>query len=413
LAADSVSFRVYDPERDEKAAHRIWREIGWLEAGQEESMDLLVNAARAMVAEIQGEAECLVLSAPGGICYLDEELPFAGITGVTTSRIARRQGFASRLTARVVAADAATGAMVIGLGMFEQGFYNQLGFGTGSYEHWMGFDPARLRIRANARVPRRIGIEDWTEAHRARLRRRRAHGSLVFHPPAMTRSEMSFAKQGFGLGYYDGPDDALTHYLWCDAKGERGPYRVWWMAYQTWEQFLELMALLRNLGDQVRLVRMAEPPGIQLQDLIEQPFKQYQVSEKSPFAAEPRAIAWWQMRICDLSGCLAHTHLPGETVRFNLQLSDPIERFLDSDISWRGLGGDYVVTLGPTSLAERGQEKSLPILRASVGAFTRLWLGVQSASGLAVTDDLCGPPDLLQALDVALRLPVPRIDWDF
>ena len=46
------------------------------------------------------------------------------------------------------------------------------------------------------------------------------------------------------------------------------------MAYQTGEQFLELMALLRSLGDQVRLVRMNEPPGIQLQDLMIQPFKQ-------------------------------------------------------------------------------------------------------------------------------------------
>jgi hypothetical protein len=224
---------------------------------------------------------------------------------------------------------------------------------------------------------------------------------------------MAFAKQGFGLGYEDAPGGEVTHYLWCRAKGEQGPYRVGWMSYQSWDQFLELLALLRNLGDQVRLVRMAEPPGIQLQDLIEQPFKQYQITQKSPFAAEHRSVAWWQMRICDLEGCLAHTHLPGDTVRFNLRLNDPIEPFLGNDVSWRGLSGDYVVTLGPTSSAERGRDSGLSDLHASVGAFTRLWLGVQGASGLAVTDDLEGSPDLLAALDVVLRLPAPKIDWDF
>jgi hypothetical protein len=366
-----------------------------------------------MVAEIDGQAECLVLSAPGGIRYLDEELAFAGVTAVTTSRVARRQGFASRLTARMVAADAVDGALVAGLGMFEQGFYNQLGFGTGSYEHWMGFDPAQLRVPVKARVPSRISTADWAKVHASRQGRRRAHGSLTFDPPGITHSAMLFAKQGFGLGYYDGPDGELTHHMWCVAKGERGPYSVHWMSYQNWDQFLELVALLRNLGDQVRLVRMAEPPGIQLQDLIEQPFKQYQVSEKSPFAAEPRAIAWWQMRICDLGGCLARTHLPGETVQFNLRLNDPIERFLEDDVAWRGLSGDYVISLGPISSAVPGRDDALPVLCASVGAFTRMWLGVQNASGLAVTDDLEGPPDLLKALDVALRLPAPRIDWDF
>jgi hypothetical protein len=48
-----------------------------------------------------------------------------------------------------------------------------------------------------------------------------------------------------------------------------------------------------------------------------------------------------------------------------------------------------------------------------VGAFTRLWLGVRPASGLAITDDLCAPPALLDQLDRVLRLPEPKPDWDF
>ena len=99
-------------------------------------------------------------------------------------------------------------------------------------------------------------------------------------------------------------------------------------------------------------------------------------------------------------------------VRFNLCLDDPIERYLNGG-TWRGVGGDYVVTLGGESHAAPGGEVALPTLAASVGAFTRLWLGVRPATGLAVTDDLAGPPDLLAQLDRVLCLPEPKPDWDF
>jgi hypothetical protein len=194
---------------------------------------------------------------------------------------------------------------------------------------------------------------------------------------------------------------------------ESGPYNVEWMAFQTSEQFLELMALLKSLGDQVRLVKMREPQGIQLQDLIEQPFKQRQVSEKSKFESDMHAAAYWQMRICDLLGCMERTHLRGEEVRFNLKLVDPIETSLDEEAPWHGITGDYVVTLGPSSGAELGTDKSLPTLKASVGTFTRMWLGVRPATGLAITDELSGPQELLKKLDWTLHLPDPRPDWDF
>jgi hypothetical protein len=172
------------------------------------------------------------------------------------------------------------------------------------------------------------------------------------------------------------------------------------------------MALLRNLGDQVRLVWVREPQGVQLHDLIEQPFKQRQISRRSEYESTVRASAYWQVRICDLAGCLERTHLPGDTVRFSLALTDPIERFLGDDAPWRGLTGDYTVTLGPSSRVEPGTDADLPALTASVGAFTRMWLGVRPATGLAMTDDLSGPPELLEALDRALRLPDPKLDWD-
>jgi hypothetical protein len=185
------------------------------------------------------------------------------------------------------------------------------------------------------------------------------------------------------------------------------------MAYQNWDQFLELMALLKNFGDQVRQVRLREPSDIQLQDLLVQPFRYRQLTEKSKYENIARASAYWQLRICDLPGCLAQTHLGGEAVRFNLKLSDPIEKYLEDDTPWRGVAGDYVVTLGPSSGAEQGTDSSLPTLTASVGAFTRMWMGVRPATGLSATDELAGPPELLAALDRALRLPRPRLDWDF
>jgi hypothetical protein len=409
-------FRDYDVDKDKVAALRIWREVGWLDDAKDEKKEdalaRFIACGRAQVAEVNGEAECLVNTAPGTLRYIDQDLPFSGVMGVTTSRVARKQGLASRLAASTLAQDVAERALVAGLGIFEQGFYDQLGFGSGGYEHWFSFDPARLRVDVKPRIPRRVTKDDWAAMHESRLARLRGHGALNFVPGAVTEADVVWTEGGFGLGYY-GSDGALTHHLWCRAKGERGPYTVRWMSYRTQEQFLELMALLRNLGDQVRMVWVQEPPRVQLHDLIEQPFKQRQISEKSKYESTVHASAYWQVRMCDLAGCLERTHLRGDEVRFNLALSDPIARFLGDDAPWRGLSGDYVVTLGPSSGAEIGVDADLPTLTASVGAFTRLWLGVRPASGLAVTDALFGPPELLEALDWALRLPDPKPDWDF
>ena len=409
-----MDYRNYDPERDKDACHRIWYETGWIRPGKEEGMDLFVECGRAIVADLDGEPECLVTTAPGTIRYLKEDLSFSVVTGVTTSRVARKQGFAKRLTALAVALDAADGALVSGLGMFEQGYYNQLGFGTGGYEHWAAFDPARLNVRLRLRVPRRLTLDDGEMMHTCRLTRRRPHGSCNITPVDFTKCTMRHGEGSFGLGYCDGPKGELTHHFWCRPEnvGE-GPYIIEWVAFQNADQFLELMAVLKSLGDQVRQVRMDEPAGIQLQDLLDRPFQLHQLTEKGKFEARIDAVAYWQMRICDLPGCLARTHLRGGEVRFNLSLTDPIESALDADAPWGGVAGEYVVTLGPSSGAERGTDAALPTLKASVNAFTRMWLGVRPATGLAVTDDLSGPAELLEQLDWVLRLPAPRPDWGF
>ena len=119
-------------------------------------MDLFLAAGRIHVAELNGEAECLVASVPGTVQYLEEDLRLSVITGVTTSRVVRKQGLAGRLTAEVIAAAVEEGAQVSALSMFEQGFYDRLGFGTGGYEHMIRFDPADLNIEAGFRPPRRF-----------------------------------------------------------------------------------------------------------------------------------------------------------------------------------------------------------------------------------------------------------------
>jgi hypothetical protein len=230
----------------------------------------------------------------------------------------------------------------------------------------------------------------------------------------MTRAEILSSRSGFGLGYADGPDGTLSHYVWCSASNmEHGPFHVRWLVYRTAGQLLELLSLLCSLGDQARTISLIEPPGIQWQDLISWPFRHWEMSEGSEYRQGVSARAWWQFRILDLPGCLARTHLSGPGLRFNLLLSDPIARYLEEDTPWRGIAGEYIVALGPESSAALGHDAALPMLEASANAFSRLWLGVRPASGLAVTDDLQGPPELLQALDRVLCLPRPAPDWEF
>ena len=411
-----MNHRRYDYKKDRDAGLRIWKEVGWADGESgEKAYDAFLKATDAWVTEISGSPECLVIMSPGTLRYLDEELALAACTGVATSRVARKQGLAGQLTALALADRAAAGDHVAMLGIFEQGYYNQLGFGNGSYMRSFTFDPARLVLPQGGtpRTPIRLTVDDWQEIHDCRIRRIRYHGSCQVFSPELTHAELLWSENGFGLGYRD-KSGALTHHVWCSAKAvEHGPYSILWMAYQSREQFLELLGLLRGLGDQVRSIRMVEPPQVQMQDIIRQPFAARQLTEGSPHANRARISAWWQARILDLETCMDRTHLHVEPIRFNLVLSDPISGFLSPDAPWHGLGGEYVIRLGKDSSAQQGTDSRLPTLHASIGAFTRLWLGLRSATGLSWTDELQGPEDLLHELDRTMRLPGVNPDWDF
>lgn len=405
---------TYQPEQDEKAVMRIFKEVGWIDTKeQEQGARIYFNGQRALVAKINGEAECFAGTMPGVIKYLNKDLSFTAVTGVVTSRIARKQGLAGKLTARVIARDATEGALVAGLGIFEQGYYNRLGFGSGVYENWINFDPANLAVDRQVRTPQRLTADNYKEIQQALEKRRRGHGSVSITQINSVQAELHWIKDGFGLGYFDGKNGELTHFIWCKSDGEIGPYEVVLYAFQEADQFLELMALIKSFGDQIRMVRMREPAGIQVQDLIKQPFRWRQLTQKNKFENINRATAYYQIRICDLIGCMRKTHLPFGEAQFNLKLSDPISNYLDNSSPWQGVAGDYIVTLGKVSNAHPGTNPDIPTLIASVGAFTRLWMGVRPASGLAITDDLKAPQELIMELDVLLRLPEPKPEWDF
>ncbi len=407
-------IRDFDPEKDTKAAHRIWREIDWIDDdSQEEKLDIFLSEGRALVAELDQVAECLVTSKSAILRYLKQDLNLSVVTSVGTSRIARKQGLAKKLTAKLIAEDAAAGAIASTLGIFEQGFYDQLGYGTGCYEHWVAFDPADLKLDQIIRPPKRLGEADWALIHSSLLNRQPHHGMVSILPECTTRSELVWTKHGYGLGYTDGPEGQLTHFFWATNKGEYGPTVIHAMAYQNKQQFLELMALIKTLGDQIRLIKMCEPAGIQLQDLIRNPFRGRIVTEKSKFEHINRASAYWQTRICDLNACLQATHLNAATLKFNLELSDPIDQYLDPDSPWQGCAGEFTITLGAESSASEGFEPNRAVLQSGIGAFSRLWLGVGSATGLSATDDLSGPEALLEALDETLYLPAPHPGWDY
>jgi hypothetical protein len=412
-----VRGRPFQADTDEAAIARIWREIGWIEADNEahaEAFEVFVSQYRGLVSDLDGSPECYVATGPGSLRYQTTDVPLSAVAAVTTSQIARRRGLAGELTAAAVARDAEQGAAVSALGIFDQGFYDRLGFGTGGYEVWRSFDPATLRVPVEARIPIRLGTDDWERMHASRLTRMRGHGAVNIDVPAATRSEMLWAENGFGFGYADGPNGELTHHFWASVKDvENGPWYVWLMAYQTPEQFLELMALMQSVGDQLLLIRMREPGWMPLQDLLDTPFRRRRISQKSQFEAVANADAYWQMRICDVPACLGAVRPSGSPIRFNLAVTDPIDELIPADIEWRGVAGDYVVELGSTSSAVPGADPSLPTLQASVGALTRLWLGVLPASSIAATGGLSAPSDLLANLDEVFLLPSPRPDWDF
>ncbi len=409
-----ATIRPYNPDCDRLPCIRIMEEIGWGLGDEKETgalFDSYISECDVLVAELNGEAESFAVCRSGNLRYLEKDVPVGFITGVGTSRIARGRGLALATTASVLERAACSGAAVGRLGVFDQGFYDRLGFGSLGYVRSSTIDPCRLQVPKLARVPRRLTADDAEDMHACRLRRMRWHGACNLDGVGTTRCEMAWEKSKFGLGF-NSDDGRLSHCMFVKPKGEHGPYNVDWMAYETPEQFIELLSVLKSLGDQVHGIAIADPPHVQLQDMLETPLLTLRSRDGGTFDMKPRSNAWEQIRILDLDACIAAVQLPGETVRFNLQLHDPITEWLPADATWKGLAGSYVVTFGPKSSIESGSEDTLQTLAASVGAFTRLWIGARPAASLAISDQFECEPGLCIDLDRVMRLPTPISDWD-
>lgn len=411
-----IDIRDLEIDADMPALQRVWREIGWSDSKQTDRAMLDFYAeGETGVAVINGEVECAVLAQFGTMRLDQQDLPLCVVSAVTTSRIARGLSLAQKLTARQLVNGQQAGAAVATLGMFDQGFYNKVGFGTGAYINEFAFDPGLLDVSLKARTPARLGVKQADQMLAAMMSRPRLHGSVVLNLPRTFKAELRM-DDGFGLGYYDGP--RLTHFVWMRPKGENGPYQVKWMGYENGDGLLELLALLKSLADQIYSIRLLEPPHVQLQSMLKRPFRAQAIAEKGKFYADQNTYAWYQLRVLDLPSCLDALSYSGPDIVFQLHLEDPIDGVLAAEdlaaerAAWRSLSGDWVVTLGRQSTAVSGTDAALPTLACTVNSFSRLLWGVASASSLAISDGVRAPLSLLESLDGVFTAN-PNPGWDF
>ncbi len=414
-----MKIRKLNLEEDFKEAVDLWNEIGWLKSNDPEDnpgLKYLLEAGDTWVYDEDNRVEATAIGIPGEINYLDKKLPFHGLSGVVVSPVVRKQGVASRLVTKSIVSGYDNGAAVSGLLMFEQGYYDGLGYGTGNYDHVFTFDPSLLKLEIKARKPERISKDDWEKVHKSLLNRKQNHGAVSFWPEYITRDKLAWSSDSsYGLGYYNEAGE-ITHMMWLSRGGNggtssHGPLVVEFMTYQNYSQFLELLGILKNLGDQIFAVKMKEPAGIQLQDYLKYPRKQNKQSDDK-YGYESRVFADWQIRILDLEKCIRATSLKGPSIKFNLELYDPLEKYLDGE--WQGLSGNYQLELGDQSDIKVGKNSELPTLKTNINSFSRLWLGVLKPSVLALNDGLSGPDQLLADLDQLLAcLPDPKMELEF
>ncbi len=60
-----MNIRPYDIAKDKTAVRRIFRQVAWVDEKTENLVDTIAESCRTFVAELNGEAESVVTSAPG------------------------------------------------------------------------------------------------------------------------------------------------------------------------------------------------------------------------------------------------------------------------------------------------------------------------------------------------------------
>jgi len=101
-----IELDDYDHERDFRAVDRIYSEVGWIDGSEDATKkheQLAAAVYEGIVFRLDGEAECAALTSLGAMKHLDTDVELAVVTGVTTSRVARKLGAAQRATAAAIA----------------------------------------------------------------------------------------------------------------------------------------------------------------------------------------------------------------------------------------------------------------------------------------------------------------------
>ena len=406
-------IRPYET-KDLEQCLRIFREIGWLD-GKDSDKDVFeasIDGGNSLVAELDGEVEVFVGTRTGQSKYLDVDIPFSAVTAVTTSRVARQQGLASKVTVEAISESAKNGDAMAMLGMFDQGYYEKFGFGNTVNYRISTFDPANLRVPRLTRSPKRLSKDDALAMHNCRRRRKRFHGGCNLDGYGETKATTIEQEHAFGLGF-ENDSGELTHFMWIKPKGEHGPYSVWFTGWETHKQFIELLSVLKSLSDQVHGVRMADPPRLQLVDFLDRPHATCRARRGGDFDSDVLSEVWMQCRILDLPTCVKSMQLQGKPVSFNLDLSDPIEKYLSADSAWNGIGGSWLIRLGEESSATKGTDSSLPTASCNVNDLSRIWSGSSTAESVALTGNFNADSELIAEIDRIVQLPTPIVDWDF
>ena len=391
-----------------------WRDAGWLEKGTEKAVEDFIGSGSAVVGIEKGEVLALATSGSGSIrhCLHPSELPFCSINSVNVSFHGRKLGFAGSMTACLLAEAAERGDVCAGLGMFEQGFYDRLGFSNMPYWNSVSLNPSDIALEGNfPSIPVRLSAESWMEIHRNRTDRYSYHGSVNLSP-AMTRAAMEWSENCFALGFRDKAGELTHHIFFEKICGENGPAYTGWLVYKNSSQFRDLMLLIKSLGDQIDLIKIAEPPGVQIQALLKKPISGRRIAlSKTNDRTETSSLAWTQCRILSLEGCIRGMVCPGESCSFNLRLHDPIKDHRESSTGWRGCSGDYTVHLSDHSRAVPGLVSGLPMMECSVNVFTKLWIGSVRPTLIPFTDRIFASTELLEQVERAIPMPEPSFDW--
>jgi hypothetical protein len=406
-------IRAYKPE-DLEHSLRIFREIGWMD-GKDSDKDVFrayIDKGNSLVADLNGEVEVFVVTRSGCCKYLEDDIPFSAVTGVATSRVARQLGLAGRVTAMAIAESAKNGAAMSILGIFDQGYYEKFGYGNTVNHRISTIDPSQLKVPRLSRSPKRLSKNDAKAMHECRCRRKRYHGGCNLNGSGETKATTIWQEHGFGLGF-ENENGTLTHFLWIEPKGEHGPYNVCFTGWETHEQFIELLSVLNSLSDQIHGVRMADPPRLQLQDFLTRPHATRRARKGGDFDINVVSQIWMQCRILDLPVCVGAMKCCGPPVSFNLELTDPIEKYLPEESSWRGISGNWIIRIGEDSSATLGSDPALQTASCTINDLSRIWFGSSTAESVSVTGDFRSDPDLIQAIDRVVCIPTPVVDWDF